>query len=63
MPEPVNPVGEPDSHEKAGLERANQFKRLESAYALLHATKPATIVYALAANPLSLLACYHRLVN
>ncbi|KAL8688810.1 MAG: hypothetical protein Q9218_005375, partial [Villophora microphyllina] len=56
MPEPADPVGQSDELEKKGLERAEQFKKLESAYALLHATKPATIGYVLAANPLSLLA-------
>ncbi|KAK4692271.1 hypothetical protein P7C71_g4898, partial [Lecanoromycetidae sp. Uapishka_2] len=56
MPKPDNPVGEPDDYEEKGLERAAQFKKLESAYALFHAMKPATIGYVLAANPLSLLA-------
>ena len=42
--------------EKRGLERAEEFKRIGSAYALLHATKPATIGLVLASNPLSLLA-------
>ena len=58
MPEPSDPLGEPDELEKKGLERSLKFKKLESAYALLHATKPATIGYVLAANPLSLLAWY-----
>ena len=58
MPEPTNPIGEMDDLEKKGVEKAAQFKRLESAYALFHATKPATIGYVLAANPLSLLAWY-----
>ena len=56
MLKPDNPIGEPDGFEKKGLERAAQFKRLESAYALFHATKPATIGYVLASNPLALLA-------
>lgn len=56
MPQPEQTVDEPDELEKKGLVRAAQFTRLESAYALLHATKPATIGYILAANPLSLLA-------
>lgn len=42
--------------EKQGLERSDEFKRLGSAYALQHATKPSTIGLVLAANPLSLLA-------
>lgn len=42
--------------ERKGLERAEEFKRLGSAYALLHATKPSTIGLVLAATPLSLLA-------
>ena len=45
-----------DEWEKKGLERAEEFTKLNSAYALLHATKPATIGLVLAANPLSLLA-------
>jgi microsomal epoxide hydrolase len=44
--------------EKQGLERSDEFKRLGSAYALQHATKPSTIGFVLAANPLSLLAWY-----
>ncbi|KAL8743847.1 MAG: hypothetical protein Q9190_003836 [Brigantiaea leucoxantha] len=56
MPEPANPIGAMDDIEKKGVEKAAQFKRSESAYALFHATKPATIGYVLAANPLSLLA-------
>jgi microsomal epoxide hydrolase len=44
------------STEKQGLERSDEFKRLGSAYALLHATKPSTIGLVLATNPLSLLA-------
>lgn len=42
--------------EMRGLERSDEFKRLGSAYALQHATKPSTIGFVLAANPLSLLA-------
>lgn len=56
MPEPAHPDGKPDEIEEKGLERAAQFMRLESAYALLHATKPATIGYVLASSPLALLA-------
>jgi microsomal epoxide hydrolase len=42
--------------EKQGLERADEFLRLGSSYALQHATKPSTIGFVLAANPISLLA-------
>ncbi|KAG8531141.1 uncharacterized protein KY384_004499 [Bacidia gigantensis] len=56
MQEPKNSIGTTDDIEEKGLERARQFQKLESAYALIHATKPATIGYVLAANPLSLLA-------
>lgn len=42
--------------EKQGVQRAEEFARLGSAYALAHATKPSTIGLVLAANPLSLLA-------
>ena len=42
--------------EKIGLQRAEEFISTGSAYALLHATRPSTISFALASNPLSLLA-------
>lgn len=57
-----HPEGVEDSaltpNEKQGIQRAADFHRLGSAYALMHATKPSTIGLALAANPLSLLAWY-----
>lgn len=56
MPQPQKTADELDELEKKELERAAQFKRLESAYALFHATRPATIGCVLPANPLSLLA-------
>jgi microsomal epoxide hydrolase len=49
--------------EKEGLDRAAEFKRLGSAYALMHATKPSTIGLVLAASPLSLLAWYAKNVD
>ncbi|KAL4723007.1 hypothetical protein ACLX1H_010248 [Fusarium chlamydosporum] len=57
MPDPGN-VDESlyDDLEREGLRRTEWFKDLGSAYALLHATKPATIGLALAASPVSLLA-------
>jgi microsomal epoxide hydrolase len=57
MPRP-NGVSDDDLNdwEKGGLERAEEFKKFGSAYALFHATKPSTIGLVLAANPLSLLA-------
>lgn len=61
LPKPVNPISEPDVLERKGLERAAQFKRLESAYAVFHATKSATTGYVLAVSPVSLLAWYPRL--
>lgn len=42
--------------EKIGLQRAEKFKSTGSAYALLHATRPSTISFALASSPLALLA-------
>ncbi|KAK3071411.1 hypothetical protein LTR53_008688 [Teratosphaeriaceae sp. CCFEE 6253] len=42
--------------EKEGLERSEWFAKLGSAYALEHATKPATISLALSASPLAFLA-------
>lgn len=50
-----------DDLEKEGLDRTFEFKRLGSAYALEHATKPSTIGLVLATNPLALLAwCVER---
>jgi microsomal epoxide hydrolase len=57
MPEPEGVKDEDiTTLEKQGLERSAEFKRLGSAYALFHATKPATIGLVLSASPLSLLA-------
>ncbi|TFB01656.1 Putative epoxide hydrolase [Trichoderma ghanense] len=42
--------------EKRGLERADDFLKLGSSYALQHATKPSTIGLVLASNPIALLA-------
>ena len=57
MPRPEGVVDDDlSSWEKQGLERADEFKKLGSAYALLHATKPSTIGLVLATNPLSLFA-------
>jgi microsomal epoxide hydrolase len=56
MPEPTaikRPISE---MEKVGLDRAAGFHRLGSAYALEHATKPATIGFVAGSNPISLLA-------
>jgi microsomal epoxide hydrolase len=44
--------------EEEGLHRAEWFKRIGSAYALEHATRPSTIGFALGSNPISLLAWY-----
>jgi microsomal epoxide hydrolase len=56
MPEPKEAKGEISNAEQVGLERAKEFHKLGSSYALQHATKPSTISFALASNPLSLLA-------
>ncbi|KAF5615446.1 epoxide hydrolase [Fusarium sp. NRRL 52700] len=57
MPDPGN-IEESvyDDLEREGLKRAEWFTKFGSAYALLHATKPATIGLALSASPVSLLA-------
>ncbi|KAK9789088.1 putative Epoxide hydrolase N-terminal domain-containing protein [Seiridium cardinale] len=57
MPDPGN-ISETEYNdlEKKGLERASWFSRLGSAYALEHATKPATIGLTLSASPLAMLA-------
>ena len=41
--------------EQVGLDRANEFMKTGSAYALEHATRPSTIGFALGSNPVSLL--------
>ena len=43
-------------YEKAGIERGEDFMKFGSAYALEHATRPATIGIALGSSPLALLA-------
>ncbi|KAF5707164.1 epoxide hydrolase [Fusarium mundagurra] len=57
MPDPEN-IDESvyDDLEREGLKRTEWFTKFGSAYALLHATKPATIGLALSASPVSLLA-------
>ncbi|KAF4335453.1 microsomal epoxide hydrolase [Fusarium beomiforme] len=56
MPKPDNATEEISEAEKKGLERAEEFHRLGSAYALFHATKPSTIGLVLSSSPLALLA-------
>lgn len=58
MPRPASIADDSQlsEHEKQGLERASEFKEQGSAYSLFHATRPSTIGFVLAANPLSLLA-------
>ncbi len=62
MPEPAEDQIDkqiPMSHaEEEGLRRAEWFKRIGSAYALEHETRPSTIGFALGSNPVSLLAWY-----
>lgn len=56
MPEPENiDTKSYTLFEKRGLQRAQEFARIGSAYALEHATFPATISFAVSASPLSLL--------
>jgi microsomal epoxide hydrolase len=56
MPEPNEVKGDINEAEQVGLERVRDFHKLGSSYALQHATKPSTLSFALASNPLSLLA-------
>jgi microsomal epoxide hydrolase len=57
MPEPAGAdMAAVDDLERKGLERATWFKKVGSAYALEHATRPSTIGFVLASNPLALLA-------
>ena len=55
MPEPAGASADISQAEKKGLERARDFERLGSAYALTHATKPSTIGLVLSSSPLTLL--------
>ena len=56
MPEPKDAKGAISEAEKVGLQRAAEFSKLGSAYALEHATRPSTIGFVLGSNPVSLLA-------
>ena len=56
MPEPVHLIGELNELEEVGLQRAGDFKKLQSSYALQHATKPSTTGAVLSSSPLALLA-------
>ncbi|XXG96447.1 hypothetical protein Hte_002730 [Hypoxylon texense] len=57
VPDPGHvPEADVSEAEKAGLLRGQKFLRLDSSYALQHATKPGTTGLALAASPLALLA-------
>lgn len=56
MSEPQGIVDTLSQPEKQGLKRTADFTRLGSSYALQQATKPSTLSFALASNPLSLLA-------
>lgn len=56
MPEPAGASKSYSALETQGLARANDFTRVGSAYALEHATRPSTIGFVLASNPIALLA-------
>ncbi|KAF5720915.1 microsomal epoxide hydrolase [Fusarium globosum] len=56
MAEPATAQGEISEAEKKGLERAKDFDKLGTAYALMHATRPSTIGLILSSSPLALLA-------
>ena len=44
--------------DRIGVERGTQFKSFGSAYAVTHATRPATIGIVLSSSPLALLAWF-----
>ncbi|CVK85337.1 hypothetical protein FPRO06_07534 [Fusarium proliferatum] len=56
MAEPATTQGEISDAEKKGLERAKDFDKLGTAYALMHGTRPSTIGLILSSSPLALLA-------
>ena len=56
MPEPEQVTGSISEAEQIGLERAAEFAKMGSAYALEHATRPSTIGFVLGSNSISLLA-------
>ncbi|KDQ08979.1 hypothetical protein BOTBODRAFT_37508 [Botryobasidium botryosum FD-172 SS1] len=57
VPEPSGfDVATVNEAERKGLERAAWFRSVGSAYAITHATRPGTIGFVLASNPLALLA-------
>lgn len=45
-----------EDHERKGLERAVDFGRFGTAYAVQQSTKPATVGFTLSASPLAMLA-------
>ncbi|KAL9112013.1 MAG: hypothetical protein Q9227_003633 [Pyrenula ochraceoflavens] len=56
MSEPATVKGSISEMEKKGLERANDFKKLGTSYAIQQATRPSTIGFALQSSPVALLA-------
>jgi microsomal epoxide hydrolase len=50
------PMSSLDKSEKAGLQRADEFRTTGAAYAMEHATRPSTISHVLSSSPLALLA-------
>ena len=58
MPEPSTVKGTITEAERIGLQRASEFSRTGSAYALEQATRPSTLSFALASSPIALLAWY-----
>ena len=53
VPDDLSHFSERDQH---GLKRTNEFRKVGSAYAFEQGTKPGTLGFALASNPVSLLA-------
>lgn len=60
-PDAVDPA-DVNEGERIGWVRAKEFERIGSAYAIEHATRPATIGMVLATSPLALLAWYMSLL-
>lgn len=55
MPESLS-KDDHNEEEKKGIDRGEQFITVGSAYAQEHATRPATIGFVLASNPIALLS-------
>lgn len=57
-PETVDEAKDLTEDERQGVKRAQEFKTTGAAYALEHATRPATIGFALQSSPVAFFAWY-----